>query len=391
MPPITPARSGMIALRQFLERRLPRGLELARSVRKARAFNYRYHRRADSLGGVQSAYTKGEAAPDAQLVQRLMASYRARSAETPTDQWLEIFNERHGDIHSAVSAGDVESTTAFLRNPASCDLFYGFDSLAKTLRKGGQRIEDKYAPQATLDALTCLAEAIGARRLEYPENYTWRAVPLDVGEVLAQIESVLGFKVPVPNPFPAEFGLATPNGVISYRVPQALYQGWRIRQLVDNVANPRVLEIGGGLGRTAYYARKFGIYDYSIVDIPVSSLAQGYFLGRTLGDESIWLHGEATPTDLAQRVKLLAPRDFLAGASRYDLIVNVDSLTEIGRESATEYWRAIQRQSNQLLSINHEVNDTTIADLVADAEPRVRSVRMPYWMRRGYVEELFRF
>lgn len=37
------------------------------------------------------------------------------------------------------------------------------------------------------------------------------------------------------------------------------------------------------------------------------------------------------------------------------------------------------------ISINHEANDFTVAELTS----RVRSVRYPYWMRAGYVEELY--
>src|SRR5205823_4579304 len=173
---------------------------------------------------------------------------------------------------------------------------------------------------------------------------------------LKLIDRSLGFKVPVPNPFPEEYGLISERGIISYRVPQALYQAWRISRLVRDIKNPRVLEIGGGLGRTAYYARQFGIRDYTIVDIPVSSLAQGYFLGRVLGGDGVALFGEPLSGD---RVKLMPPALFLDGTESYDLVINVDSLTEIGRAAAEQYWAAIRARSGVFLSINHEANEFT--------------------------------
>ncbi len=54
----------------------------------------------------------------------------------------------------------------------------------------------------------------------------------------------------------------------------------------------RVLEIGAGLGRTAYYAWRAGIRHYTIVDVPLTAVAQADFLGRTLGPEALTLAGE---------------------------------------------------------------------------------------------------
>ncbi len=221
--------------------------------------------------------------------------------------------------------------------------------------------------------------------MDYPENYYLGRVPeVTVDQVLAQVEQKLGFELKFPNPWPSELGLASRRGVISYRAPQALYQAWRIAQLVRGTAGASVVEIGGGAGRTAYYARLFGITDYTIIDIPVSSLAQGYFLGRTLGPERIALEGESAKVD---QVKLLAPSTFLGSSNRYTLVVNVDSLTEIGRAAAEQYREAIIRQAPTFLSINHEANEFTVDQLIGAH----RAYRMPYWMRRGYVEELYRF
>jgi hypothetical protein len=193
----------------------------------------------------------------------------------------------------------------------------------------------------------------------------------------------------VPNPFPRECGCASSRGVISYRVPQALYQAWRIRQLVAGIPRPRVLEIGGGLGRTAFYARQFGITDYTIIDIPISSLAQGNFLGRVLGEEDISLYGEAEAS--TRQIKLLPPAAFLDRADRYDVVLNVDSLTEIGIVAARQYCSAIRNKADVFLSINHEANSFTVAGLIKEGGGAVEYSRTPYWLRRGYIEEVGSF
>lgn len=362
---------------------LSRLREAGRTAIKSRTIRHRYNRRLDNLENAKGAFAAGETAEDTALVDRLIASFILR-AEQPTGQWADIYSERHADIRQAIVSNSRADIERILRDPVTSDIFFGFDSTVRSLRTGGLRIEDRHAPRLALDGLVTFAEAIGARPLEYPENYGLRRHPIALEKVLEQIDRALGFAFNVPNPYRGEYGLATPRGVVSFRVPQALYQAWRIARLLQGIEHPRVLEIGGGLGRTAYYARAFGIRDYAIVDIPVSSLAQGYFLGRTLGQDAISPYGEPRRPDA---VKLLSPTEFMRGNERYDLVVNVDSLTEIGRKSADEYWQQIRMRADRFLSINHEANEFTIAELITPSQ----ASRAPYWMRRGYVEELVDF
>ena len=378
----------MARLKRLLQKRLPWLYQLARRVTMASSFRYRYHRRPDSLI-VVAGYSTGTTADDGRLIDRLSASYRQR-AEAPTGMWGDFFRDLHGDIHNAILGSDRGRIEAILRNPVSSDLLYGFDYTARSFRRGGPRIEDRHDPALTLDGLLCLAEAVGARSLENPERYTWRARKTGAEEVMAQLEDAFRLRLSIPNPFPAEYGLVCRDSIMSYRVPQSIYQAWRISQIVKNIERPRVLEIGGGLGRTAYFARQFGITDYTIIDIPVSSLAQGYFLGRVLGDSAVQLHGEPFGAS-ADRIKLMAPRFFLDGTDRYDLVLNVDSLTEMGSVAAREYWFAIRRRAGVFLSINHEANEFTVRELIKDSAGIAKINRAPSWMRRGYTEELVEF
>src|SRR5262249_5720898 len=131
-----------------------------------------------------------------------------------------------------------------------------------------------------------------------------------------------------------------------------LYQAWRIKTLVAGIKRPRILEIGAGLGRTAYYAAELGLTDYTIIDLPSTSVAQGYFLGRALGDEQVTLFGELA---IPGRIKILPPESFLDAAceATFDLVLNVDSMTEMDRSVAASYWDKIARSARRFLSINH--------------------------------------
>jgi hypothetical protein len=72
---------------------------------------------------------------------------------------------------------------------------------------------------------------------------------------------------------------------------------------------------------------------------------------------------------------------------QFDLILNVDSLTEMDPAVARRYVKFARDRARAFLSINHEVNPVVARDLFREfgMEPVGRS---PYWPRAGYVEEL---
>ena len=108
----------------------------------------------------------------------------------PTSGWR-IFASFHGDIHEAMISGDSARASTMLRNPAENDMFYGFDNLSKSIIRSN-RLEDQQIARLTLDGLVSLAEAMGARRLDYPEAYLRHPRKVSTeAEVLGQIDAAL--------------------------------------------------------------------------------------------------------------------------------------------------------------------------------------------------------
>ena len=218
---------------------------------------------------------------------------------------------------------------------------------------------------------------MGAVNLANPETATGTALPPD--EYLARIEQRIGVALEFPNFYPDEEGIATARGIVSFRPLQAIYQAWRLRQLSAR----SVIEIGAGLGRTAFYARRFGIERYTIVDIPLSNVAQAHFLGRALGAEAIGLPGEPD-----RPLRLRGPAFVEATNERFDVVLNVDSLSEMDAGVAARYVRFAETHADAMLSINREWSGAPRAAALLDP---ASTSRHPYWMRDGYVEELARF
>lgn len=354
----------------------------------------RLFRRKEELKCKDSIFAaRTQAAPweDGRLIQRIISSYRQVEKNHLGESMWQFFYERQKNLYVIFQAGNPSEIAPILQNPGQTDLFYGFDNLCSTVVPT-QITHQGLINEATLclDSLIRLGEAVGAMRLYNPEGYDKsEAPPWSVEEILRNIEDKLLVRIPFPNPYPDEVGLYTPHGVASYRPIQAIYQAYLIKELVKNIPNPRILEIGAGLGRTAYYCRQFGIKDYTIVDIPMTSACSAYFLGTSLGADQIVLFGEDWEGS-ENKVKILPPKHFLEGNEHYDLIVNVDSLTEMDSKVIEAYLARIMKSTPIFLSINHEVNKHTINELLSGKE-NVLCHRKPYWMRQGYVEEIFTF
>lgn len=332
---------------------------------------------------------------DAELVGRLLAAYRLARTEHAgcgNSMWQSFFNDKQTRLDEAFLAGPADEATRLLRDPASSDHFYGFDNLCTTLLPPAlQPSVQQGAALACLAGLIRVAEALGVIGVWNPEQIVpWGQHCWTADEVLTALEDRLGIAIPFPNPYPNEVGLRTSRGICSYRAVQALYQAWRIRELVSGIPHARVLEIGAGLGRTAFYARLLGIKHYTLVDIPLSMIAQGYFLGRCLGPAELTLFGEQAAA-MGTGIHFLSPKHFLDTHDRYDLIVNVDSLTEMAPEVSRAYLERIAICSPLLLSINHETNRETVHGMLKPLHNVLNAQRSLYWLRRGYVEEVVRF
>jgi putative sugar O-methyltransferase len=376
------------------------------SCGRSRGVSAQFMHRPSTAYTAVAAAARGYPQHDLALVERLISAYRHSAAEFEGFQdsmWRDFFNQHHQAAHRVFMEGRADLVAAILRDPGSSNLFYGFDNLTASINEKIVLAQEEEECDECMDHLIRLAEAIGAQRLDNPSAYIFRGdtpTTLDTTSaetIIERIEHALGCTLSFPNPFALERGILTSRGIVSYGVIPALYQACRIKQLLKGIPHPRVLEIGAGLGRAAYYARQLGIRDYTIIDIPMTSISQGYFLGRVLGENAVLLAGEAillAGNDLPEfesRIRILPPSHFLATREHYDLVLNADSFTELGASVAQGYWKQIESKADIFLSINHESNAYTVRQFI-DSSPRIDTYdRHPYWVHKGYVEETVRF
>ncbi|MBS0271289.1 MAG: putative sugar O-methyltransferase [Proteobacteria bacterium] len=330
------------------------------------------------------------------LARRIFAFYRSTLGlmlGEAENMWLKAIFEKKPAVHHAIIEGREEDLVALLNDPMRSNLFYGFADPDEP-STSSLYIEDPTELRAAtvFTLLQKLAAVVGVRRSMNPEcdpthvRNLISVTSTSAEEMLDALDIEFGFRIDFPNPYPGEVGLVTSRGIASYRSIHALYQAWRCSQLVENCENCKVLEIGAGLGRAAYYAHKFGFKNYTIVDIPMTSIAQAHFLGTVLSSDSITLPEEAA---VDGRIRIITPPKLFSEEEKFHLVVNFDGLTEMTREVAMDYWEYAKRNANVFLSVNHEANPYTVRELYMSSKVGKKCVtRGPYALREGYMEEI---
>jgi SAM-dependent methyltransferase len=172
----------------------------------------------------------------------------------------------------------------------------------------------------------------------------------------------------------------------SGRAVRARYQVDQVRSALASVKGTSVVEIGPGVGHGAFYAYRDGMTDYATIDLPLGVVAHARFLAEALGPENIWMDGEVEQQKREQ-IKLfstarLPPRQF-------DVALNVDSMTEMPLQAALDYTGWINHHAQLFLSINHELNPFTVAEIALYRIAGGCIARWPLSDRPGYFQESF--
>lgn len=336
-------------------------------------------------------------------VERILAALTKAQTEykmiSDDNAWFFIQETAHQGLFKSAEKGQT-AFAAYLRDIHHQGLLLGIDQhmdMTSKLKAPGMSLHNAIRAQ---DSLIRLAEAVGVLNLENPEQGEWgKNIHLDANLVLKQLDERFGFHVTPPEVAPGRRGLLTDRGIFAVRDIMALYTAWRLKCLCDDIENPHVCEIGGGFGKLAYYVKMFGIHKYTIIDLPQINVAQAYLLSALLPDANLVLNGEQN-NQPENFIQLLPPPCFdLLEDGSVDILINQDSFVEMSTDVAKNYLSiAMKKVSKFILSVNHEAQREmtpgghkhgVVRNLVSEVGEFKNIYRMPYWLRNGYVEELW--
>lgn len=343
---------------------------------------------------------------DVGICRRLISAFTKASDQDPEGNgeglWAAVSARAHGSLRRALENGRPEPLADVLLNGLRQPFAFGLGAGPAWFRMLKDRKGSDAYGAIVLDRLVSLGEALGILPRENPETDLWGVhAYADMTELCSKIEGRLGFGLGMPRVLGTS-GVVVGDRLLNIKTPDHAYAAWRLRTLAAR-PDAHILEIGGGFGSCAWYGANAGVARYSIVDLPVVNVLQGYCLIRALGAERVRLFGEP---DVGQTVEVLPTGavDTIPERS-VDVVFSQDALAELPETIVRQYLRSAQRIGrNWLLLIHHdtvlhpdEYTETSGADgelkvhrLAGECDRLAPVLRAPYWIRRGYVEEWYR-
>jgi hypothetical protein len=327
---------------------------------------------------------------DVTLCHRLIAAYtKAASGDLMTDGpiWSSMIRREYGSLRATVDSRDASALAELL-----CRMFRS--SCVHGIASGDlyrANLAKRFWQLKLLDDCVSLAEYLGAVRVENPEQGRIGVALADgVSPLIDRIEERLRGSIGFPC-VGAPYGIYAGDRLLTMESPEYTYVAARIREAVRShlprLENPEMLEIGAGFGGTALYVMRLmpEIRTYTIVDLPVINVLQGYFLGKCFGADAVSLFGEQY-----SRIRIL-PTSAIEHHS-CNVLINENSMPEMSPETVHGYLRwAVRGVHGIFYSYQQEAwNDQVLVHkAVAESGAFLRLSRNRSWVRRGYVEETY--
>ena len=303
------------------------------------------------------------------------------------DLWSNLLLTELPSLMEAIDKNDAQALSNFLLSFGNSYVWFG--GITTCIDGYNKNLKPKHVALTYYDKLICLAEYLGILHYENPEAGPWgENLRLDPDIVIEKINEYLGISIAPPLDAIHTDGMESSTGLFHYRHINGLYSAIRLKEL-GGFDTP-CLEFGGGLGISAMYAHKLGIKNYTMIDLPITCLLAGNYLLNSLGLDNVSLYGEPQED---KKIKILPYWECLnLPSDYYHITLNQDSFPEIADNLLQEYFRQIKRVTiNYFLSINHETCfPRTVNNFVIQWTKFIKIYRSRYWIREGYIEELWK-
>jgi hypothetical protein len=347
-------------------------------------------------------------ATDVKICERILIAYNraiadrsGKQIQSGADIWTDI-EGRQKDYFSVLALNDAVVLADFLSNMSMHDATLGtVQGSVEHAHLSSNPFYRAHIARMTKDKLLSLAEGVGAIPCENPEQGPWGAsVKLDFKELVNKIEGAIGIKISPPSIDGGLFKIGEIEPYLfSERDCNSIYTAYLMRSIGQSLPF-NICEIGGGVGRVAYWSMRMGAHQYTVIDLPHINVLQAFYLLKSMPEVDARLYGEVgSSSGSAQSITILP--DFAyktATQHKYDLIINQDSFPEIHETAVLDYLQWIKETSHLFLSINHESQphgskgwfQNSVPMLVEKSGDFQKLLRFQYWLRRGYVTELYR-
>jgi hypothetical protein len=335
---------------------------------------------------------------DLLMAKRLIKFYKS-CLDVPEDKewsqsgmWNEIFTVNLKELDSLLRNGTPEELAKRLNQVFTSSETDGLGLGHQVFRAASVENTRMELGAIIKDRFMALAEALGVCPIENPEQGLYGSnMNMNFNDLLTAVEKFLNIDV-ARKKVMGIFGYEYKSQIVDIRIPEDLYAAYRIKQICN--IDTRVVEIGGGFGGVAEKSFLMGFKDYTIYDLPIISVIQGYFLAKSISPDIVCLFGEDYKNNA---IKLMPFYNF--NTDGVGCFFNRDSMPEIPEKIVKKYIKEISKnKSSVFISINQEageaawssnLNQLRVHTIVKDNGEFSLKSRQNYWIRKGYVEEIY--
>jgi hypothetical protein len=338
---------------------------------------------------------------ESQVISAIRELITKKGEKSGEDIWSTFIVPRREAVLASILKSDAEAK-AILGNMFDTPLGEGIEYAGADVNRRLNEDED-YRESLKLfhiDALISLAEYLGVIHIENREqNRCGDIIYSDPDEIWDKIEKKLGVPIRFPSFKGGLFSVRTRRGHFTNRDCIYLYIAIRLREMLSCAETP-VCELGSGVGYLAYYCYLMGIKNVTLVDIPSVRATAACFLMQNMQGTRFFFSDCSECWSNAPGIRLVLP-EHLGSVPRqhFEVLVNCDSLPEMSADVATDYVQRIPSLCRNFLSINQEaagkmwhldMKQNKVSELVNTASGFQRVSRNLFWLRKGYVEEVYR-
>lgn len=339
-------------------------------------------------------------------IKRIIEAYNQSQVDFQSLSGSSMWNgieERQKPFIQALIDRDEDTLHSIFSNMFQSDIMWGLGKFDNVLVEDMKRVKEKSHVQLRVtDALVSFAQASSAMSLVNVEQdgieKNVQVLSQDLKDLLRKSEMVSNIKLPSPK-VGASYGCEIDGEFITIDGIQHSYSVLRLLQLGARPAD-NIIEIGGGFGSLAYHSHLAGLKNFTIYDLPWVNAIQGYYLLMTLPADQVCLYKENTASTANTDSTKVFPYwcfDDLKDRS-VDFVINCDSMPEMSRETCQGYLEKIKTAlKGVFLSINQESKapngnggyQNSVPEILEQIGGLRRTSRSIYWMRQGFVEEVY--
>lgn len=343
---------------------------------------------------------------DIHLCERLLKAHKslklANAEMAISPLWADTLKSKHGKLTSALESGNSKILSLALSTMFKEDFVYGLAS-GDLVKNSTSTLGSKIWSLKYFDNIIGLAEYLGVVRKESPQQGRTAQSLDNLDSLIKNVENHLKASINFPD-VGSPYGVRANNSLVTMESPEHIYVALRVYHAIKryqgtaNLDKLKLVEIGGGYGGLAFWIHSLGkipVQSYTIIDLPIINILQGYFLSKAIDPSSVCFFGE-TPTTKTQ-FHILPTTSFESINYEIDILINENSMPEMTGQIVEDYIRAAKNKGTKMFfSYNHEAyapafgaDQVLVPEIVSRVGGFKRIDRNISWVRNGYAEETY--